>query len=83
MTNYTSYSTGELRRLSQQDPDHLRREIGTGQVYNSIMNRPVNQTLLGKVKRLLNGKPIPRAKSKNGRVEVRKISSEEMERLWK
>ncbi len=85
MIIHTYITPTERHRLSQSDHDYFRRQLETNTLVNRLMHRPVNEKLLAELLCLLDRKPIARRKTeqRNGKVIVRKVTVEEMEKLWK
>lgn len=81
----TYIAPAERRRLTQSDHDYFKRQLETNTLVNRLMHKPVNEKLLAELLCLLDKKPI-RQKYRadhNGKVTTRKVSPEEMERLWR
>jgi len=70
LTHYLS-----KRELNSLDKDRLKEHLSDRLVLNRLLGRPVNYKLLNEIRLVIEGKPIPKQKSKNG--PVRKFQSHE------
>ena len=83
LTKYLSRQ--ELQHLLA-DRDKVRQDLVDNLNLNTMLSKPINTKALRETKLLLEGKPIPIAKKprlgRNSKV-VRKVSPEEVNKLWR
>lgn len=78
--------TATLSKLNQDNLTRLQQQLEVHQAYANVTGSKVDTHLLQYVKAKLNGqpaKPLTKHRRLNGKVTVRKVSLEEMEKLWK
>lgn len=73
--------------LHRTDKYWLAKQIEIRKMLNNILGKPVNKQLLHYVEANIQGEKAPplthRCSCRNGKVLIRQVTVEEMERLWK
>ncbi len=59
---HTYLPASEVKRLSQQDNDYLKRKLEVNCLLNTILNKHINRPLLAELRCILDRQPIARRK---------------------